>query len=464
MTEQGPPPPALPESVSKGVLAALVLLGFALVLVLLAPGGAERLADVVIRVLMSIGIVVLAVLAWLVGALGRRPEVVATPSALEPAPPELGGLEDMLGRPRGQGTWLSTILEAMAEGVVVCSPSTHVLLVNKAARELLDLRAAPVEGRLLLEVHRSPLLRDAVDEAVSEQRVIRRELVLRRQDSLHLAVVVAPIFEEDVVRGAVAVLHDISTIRHLERIRRDFVANVSHELRTPLATISGYAETLLSGAVELEPVATDFIEVIERNASRLTLMVEDLLLLARLEARGERRELDRIGLFGVVANVVEAVEAIADDKEIDLVVEVDHVPPILAERRALTQVMRNLVENAIKYTDSGGCIFLRADPDPTDPERIRVKVTDTGIGIEPKHLPRIFERFYRVDDGRSREDGGTGLGLAIVKHMVLAMDGEIDVESRPGEGSTFSVWLKIAAEEDANLQEEPGDGGDALRA
>ncbi|MBH25640.1 MAG: histidine kinase [Myxococcales bacterium] len=463
MTERPPSPSELPAAVSKGVLVALVTLSFALMLVLLAPGGAERLADVVIRVLMSIGVVAVAILAWLSGVLGRPPEAAEGP-VFQQLDSELGSLGDVLGRSREQGMWLTTILDAMAEGVVVCSPSTHVLLVNKAARELLDLRTSPVEGRLLLEVHRSPLLRDAIDEAVSEQRVIRRELVLRRQDTLHLAVVVAPIFEEEVVRGAVAVLHDISPIRHLERIRRDFVANVSHELRTPLATISGYAETLLSGAVELEPVATDFIEVIERNAGRLTVMVEDLLVLAKLEARGERRSLDSVRLFGVVADVVEAVEPIAEDKEIDLVVEVDHVPPILAERRALTQVMRNLVENAIKYTDSGGCIFLRADPDPDNEGRVRVKVTDTGIGIEPRHLPRIFERFYRVDDGRSREDGGTGLGLAIVKHMVLAMDGEIDVESRPGEGSTFSVWLKIAAQERADLQEESVDDRDALRA
>ncbi|MEO1270530.1 MAG: ATP-binding protein, partial [Myxococcota bacterium] len=462
MTDQDASPAELPPAVSTGVFVALLGVGFALVIVLLAPGGAERLSDPVIRALMALGIGAVAALAWIGGVLRPRQETVSPTPVLQTSD-ELTSLGDMFGRSREQGMWLTTILDAMAEGVVVCSPNTHVLLVNTAARELLGLRTSTaVEGRLLLEVYRSPLLKDAMDDAVAQQKVIRRELVLRRQETLYLALVVAPIFEEGDVRGAVAVLHDISTIRHLERIRRDFVANVSHELRTPLATISGYAETLLSGAVELDPVSRDFIEVIERNADRLTLMVEDLLVLAKLEARGERREMDHVRLFSVVSEVVEGVESIAEDKEIDLVVDVDEVSPVLAEHRALTQVMRNLIENAVKYTDTGGCVFIRAEPIERD--QICIKVTDTGIGIEPRHLPRIFERFYRVDDGRSRDDGGTGLGLAIVKHMVSAMGGEIHVESKPGVGSTFMVTLEAAPERRSMVREEEGNHGrDALR-
>jgi two-component system phosphate regulon sensor histidine kinase PhoR len=259
------------------------------------------------------------------------------------------------------------------------------------------------------------------------------------------------------VRGAVAVIHDITALRHLERVRRDFVANVSHELRTPLATITGYTETLLSGAVELDDVSREFIETIERHGKRLGAMVSDLLVLARLEAHGEGVPRSAVRISDVVVDVLDDLQPLATDREVTLRIKrLSEVPPVLADRRGLTQVLRNLLENGITYTDVGGKVTLNTNVLDKG-RRVCIQVADTGIGIEAQHLPRIFERFYRVDEGRSRGAGGSGLGLALVKHMMLAMDGDITVKSTPGKGTTFYLTLDVAAAAPALA------GGDAAR-
>jgi len=337
---------------------------------------------------------------------------------------------------------LSTILDGMAEGVIVIGTDGRVVLVNPAAIKLLGLgKRVEVEGRRMEDLVGPPALHDAMNDAINARQPINRELSLPRTDTLHLAVAAAPTKEGGRVTGAVAVLHDITKIRQLERVRRDFVANVSHELRTPLATITGYAETLLSGSLQLDPMARDFIETIERNGRRLTLLVHDLLILARLESQGDGPRLGPVIVSNAVAEVLDALATTSDEQGVHLSVDLDELPAVLGEERALTQVIRNLVENAIKYTDNGGTVGLRAN---FDGEHVTMTVSDTGIGIEAIHLPRIFERFYRVDEGRSRDRGGTGLGLAIVKHMVQAMDGEIGVQSHPGAGSTFIIRLQVA--------------------
>ena len=302
-----------------------------------------------------------------------------------------------------------------------------------------------VAGKHLLEVYRSPQLKDAMDESVVTGEPLTRELVLRRGEApVHLVLAVAALRRPDGIHGAVAVLHDITALRRLERVRRDFVANVSHELRTPLATITGYAETLLSGAVELDPVSREFIETIERHGRRLSVMVADLLMLARIEASGEGVPRVAMRVSDVVVDVLDDVQPLADDRGVNLrIYRLSEVPPVRADQRRLTQVLRNLLENAITYTDRGGKVSLRATVDKAD-GRVKLEVKDTGIGIEAQHLPRIFERFYRVDEGRSRDAGGSGLGLALVKHMVQTMGGDIQVESTPGKGTCFTVLLDSA--------------------
>ena len=353
-------------------------------------------------------------------------------------------LTSRLSQTQADKALLSTILDGMTEGVLVGDREGRAVLVNPVASELLDL-GEDVLGRTLLELHRSPALKDAMDEVQARDRAIHQELVLRRADTLHLSVAVAPLRQGDEIRGAVAVLHDITTLRKLERVRRDFVANVSHELRTPLATITGYAETLLSGAVELDPVAREFTETIDRHIKRLNALVEDLLILARIEADGEQPRLGVVSMREVLAEVIDAVGPRAEKHNIAIKVDVKAATHVVAESRALTQVLRNLVENGIHYSNPGGRVRVSTR---RDGQRVTISVADAGIGIEPQHLPRIFERFYRVDPGRSREVGGTGLGLAIVKHMVQAMDGEIDVESTPGKGSVFMISLQAVEPRD----------------
>lgn len=360
---------------------------------------------------------------------------------------------------------LAAILNGMTEGVVVCDTDGRLVMVNPAARRLLGVGEGEVEGRLLLEVFRSPELTDALDEVTQLAEPIARELVVRRNETQHLMLAAAPLtYPEATSRGqrprVVAVLHDITRLRKLERIRRDFVANVSHELRTPLATITGYAETLLGGAVSLDPVAQEFVGTIERHVKRLNTMVADLLMLARIEADGQRPTLSAVSLSPIQSEALEAVEVLASERGVTLHKAQREAPPVLAEPRALTQVLRNLLENAVRYSEPDGEVRLVTE---LDEQRIRIHVIDRGVGIEPRHLSRIFERFYRVDEGRSRDEGGSGLGLAIVKHMVQSMGGEISAVSTPGEGSTFTVTLDVAPPSRSRTG-EPSDAAQRARS
>jgi two-component system phosphate regulon sensor histidine kinase PhoR len=241
------------------------------------------------------------------------------------------------------------------------------------------------------------------------------------------------------VLGAIAVFHDITRLKRLEKIRQDFVANVSHELRTPLTTIKGYAETLLEGALK-EEVAPQFVQVIKRHTDRLTKIVEDLLMLSKIESREFQLKREVISLPGFVDDVIDFVKEPAEKKKISI--SRDQIPSSLsveADRNYLEQVLINLLDNAIKYTPEGGRVMISAIE--KDQREIQFSINDTGIGIPKEDIPRIFERFYRVDKGRSQESGGTGLGLSIVKHLVQAHGGSIWVESQIGKGSTFYFTL-----------------------
>jgi two-component system phosphate regulon sensor histidine kinase PhoR len=241
------------------------------------------------------------------------------------------------------------------------------------------------------------------------------------------------------MRGAIAVFHDISRLKELERVRQDFVANVSHELRTPLTTIKGYTETLLDGALR-EEVAPQFLQVIQKHADRLAKIVEDLLTLSQIESKEFQVRNEKINLFEFVGDVFDFIKEAADKKKISIS---SHVDPssltVRADRGHLEQILINLLDNAIKYTHEGGKI--RVSVIKRDQGEIEFSIKDDGIGIPKDDLPRIFERFYRVDKGRSQELGGTGLGLSIVKHIVQAHGGRVWVESQPDKGSTFYFTL-----------------------
>ena len=243
------------------------------------------------------------------------------------------------------------------------------------------------------------------------------------------------------ISGLIAVFHDITELKRLEQVRRDFVANASHELKTPVAAILGASETLVDGAADDPDAAPRFLDAIRRNATRLAALIEDLLDLSRMEAKGQMMAPRAVRAGEALARAAAAFKESADLKRIRIeCVPADGVPAARGEPALLDRALLNLVQNAVRYTPEGGRVVLRAVPGD---EHVRFEVEDTGIGIPPQALARIFERFYRVDPARSRALGGTGLGLAIVKHAVESMGGTVSVRSTPGHGSTFAFTLPI---------------------
>jgi two-component system, OmpR family, phosphate regulon sensor histidine kinase PhoR len=337
---------------------------------------------------------------------------------------------------------LYTILRGMGEGVMVTDATGVITLVNPAFRTLFDLRE-DVEGKPLINITRHPSLHDAFKNAVESKTERVEEFTLPLYEVKTLLTHWVPLLEGENLQGVVAVFHDISDLKRLEKVRRDFVANVSHELRTPVTVIKGYAETLISGALTTDPErAVGFLEKIHRHAERLASLVGDLLILSEIEAGEKPPLLEPVALEGAIGHACALLEEKARNKKINIERSgIEGAPSILADRGKFEQVMVNLLDNALKYTPENGSIFISAKGRDG---LVAINITDTGIGIPTKDLPRIFERFYRVDTARSREQGGTGLGLAIVKHIIQQHGGSIAVESTPGKGSTFTVSLRYA--------------------
>lgn len=339
-------------------------------------------------------------------------------------------------------TRLDTILRGMGEGVMVASTDGFITLVNPAFRKMFAM-AEGVEGKRLIEVSRNPDLQAAFHDLTASGGELTREIRIQPGDVTLLTHWV-PLEMEGAGQGVVAVFHDITDRKYVEEMRRDFVANVSHELRTPVSVIKGYAETLMQdGMLASDPEqATRFVEIIRRHAERLTALINDILTLSSLEAKHTALELHAMDIVATVAKSCAMLAPQASEKEIRLQNDIAApLPRALVDQGRLEQVLVNLIDNAVKYTPGGGMIRLSAHQEGGF---IRVSVEDSGIGIPAKDLPRIFERFYRVDAGRSREQGGTGLGLAIAKHIVQLHGGELAVSSIPGRGSTFSFTLRVA--------------------
>ncbi len=330
---------------------------------------------------------------------------------------------------------LGGILAGMQEGVLVVDRNAHVIHANPALRGMLLLGADCI-GKPLLDVIRNADLLEILRRGQSQAAVASGEIELAGIKPRRLMAHVSPLENEH--GDLLVVLVDVTQLRQLESIRKDFVANASHELRTPVASMRSAAETL-RGAMDDPDAARPFLEIIERNAGRLHQLVEDLLDLSRIESREFRLQMEPLDL-GVFAELMtKSYSRLAQDKGIRLEVD-DNARGILAlaDRRAMEQIVGNLLDNAIKYCPHGATVHLRPD---VQGDKVRMTVSDTGPGIPPQHLPRLFERFYRVDAGRSRELGGTGLGLAIVKHLVEAMGGTVSVESEAGLGTIFSFTL-----------------------
>ena len=331
---------------------------------------------------------------------------------------------------------LQEILAGMSEGVLVVGPDGRALLINPAFYRLFDL-AGDFTGRPVLEITRHPGLARLVEDTLRlrEPQSVQIELTSPERRTLLLA-------SAALSKGAVVAARDTTELTRVADMRRDFVANVSHELKTPLAAIRGYAETLRDGALEESATARRFTERILNQAQRLQALLDDLLTLSRLEGVASALELEPVDLHDLVHRAVELVSASAREKRVEIEVEESPVPPLLGNAGELERLLLNLLGNAIKYNRADGKVLLRLSR--SDGEAV-LEVSDTGIGIPPESILRIFERFYRVDKGRAREEGGTGLGLAIVKHVAQAHGGNVEVESRLGQGSTFRVRLPIGS-------------------
>jgi two-component system phosphate regulon sensor histidine kinase PhoR len=348
---------------------------------------------------------------------------------------------------RSERDLLDSVLRGMQEGVLLLDAEGHIVLVNPALRNMLFL-PPDVRGRSLLEVIRHAELKEFLDAARSGGGPHSCEIELAglkpRRLLVHATRVTPEPQSTNDRTALLAVCVDVTDLRRLESLRRDFVANVSHELRTPVAALRSAAETLQTGAADDPNSARRFLGMIERNAERLHRLIEDLLDLSRIESSEFRLHVENVDLASVVRHVLAIFEDDARAKSIRLRAAVDSpVPPARADRRALEQILSNLIDNAIKYSSFGASVTVRAVQ--TD-RGLTLVVEDTGPGIGAKHLPRLFERFYRVDPGRSRALGGTGLGLAIVKHLTEAMGGQVSVTSVAGRGATFSVTLPRAGE------------------
>jgi two-component system phosphate regulon sensor histidine kinase PhoR len=330
-----------------------------------------------------------------------------------------------------------TILRSMAEGVAVIEPGQKIVFCNEAFCQAIGLRAVPCAGRLLVEVTRQAGLLQLVQQALEGNRKVTGEMETTAVPLRTYAMTAAPVIT-GAATGVVLVLHDITELRKLERMRRDFVANVSHEFKTPLTAIQGFAETLLSGALDDRQNSTRFLKIIRDHAVRLSRVTNDLLKLSSIEAGKLELAVQPVVLAQLVASCVETVRLKATGKRLALAAECDNHVEISADISRLREALLNLLDNAIQYTPPGGQVTVRVTQAE---QQARIAVSDTGIGIPKLDQQRIFERFYRVDDARSREVGGTGLGLSITKHLVEAHGGRIEVESEPGAGSTFTIIL-----------------------
>jgi two-component system phosphate regulon sensor histidine kinase PhoR len=352
---------------------------------------------------------------------------------------------------------IEAILMNMSDGLILTDKKGRILLSNKAVYTLFGIESG-IDGKTVMEALRKSELIELIDTIVETKETISREIEVTYPKELLLMVTAASYSVRGELSGAVLAFHDITRLKQLEDIRKDFVANVSHEIKTPITAIKGFAETLLEGALDDKENAYKFLETIKNHSERLNALVSDLLTLSRIELGDIKIEKETVDLHNVIDTVFETLKEKAQSKGLYLREEISPGPlEIRADRNRLIQILLNLVDNGIKFTEKGGVTIkvkseklkLKSERESTElltlnshlRNFIEISVEDTGIGIPKKHLPRLGERFYRVDKARSRELGGTGLGLAIVKHIVKAHGWEMQIESMPGRGTTVKIII-----------------------
>ncbi len=341
-------------------------------------------------------------------------------------------------------TEVKAILSSMEEGVIVIGRDERIILLNDPVYRMLDLRSRDTIGKSYWEILRNEEINSSLKEALLEKKTVRKEIhLLTPADSQFLMQISPVVLEKGDLTGVVAVFHDVTEFNKLAQMRSDFVANVSHELKTPLTTIKGFVETLKEGALNDPQKAERFLDFIKTHTERLELLVNDLLSLASIESKEVEMRWGGVRIPEVVQTAMAICKESIRQKKLTVEISFpEDLPPVRADAGKLEQVFLNLLDNAVKFTPAGGRITVSA---VQEGGYVRTDFRDTGVGIAADHLPRIFERFYRVDKARNREQGGTGLGLSIVKHIVEAHEGKVSVQSEPEKGSQFSVYLPLAA-------------------
>jgi len=335
------------------------------------------------------------------------------------------------------------ILSSMTEGVLALDAAGRVIIINKAGGALLGLDPQAAQNLPVQEVVQEPELKWFINRTLSNPDAVEEEVALasdgRKIVKAHGTSLRDP---QGMVLGTLVVLHDVTRLRQLEQTRRDFVANVSHELKTPITSIKGFVETLLAGALKEPDHAHNFLSIIAKQTERLQEIIDDLLTLSRLEQDVERRQIFLSGhrVKEIMQSAIQICEAKAAAKEIEIQLTCPDDLRARVNPPLLEQALVNLVDNAVKFSEPGGVVQVEAR---REGPRVVMRVRDQGPGIPPEHLPRIFERFYRVDAGRSRKVGGSGLGLAIVKHIARAHVGRVTVASTPGKETVFSLEVQV---------------------
>lgn len=352
-------------------------------------------------------------------------------------------LENRIATVITQRNEYQSVLSSMVEGVIAVDMAEYILSMNQSAANILGITRdlEELKGCSIQELTRSRDLHQFVSDTIGDGKMVEGDIRLYDETERIVNTQSVPLRDsEDARIGTLLVLNDVTQLRQLENIRRDFVANVSHEIKTPLTAIKGFVETLQHGGVEDAKEAGRFLEIINKHVDRLNAIVEDLLSLARIEQKGETEEInrERKPLIDIIKTAVQVIQPKADEKHIDIEIFCDASLSVELDVTLFDQALVNLVDNAVKYSPEHALVRLDAE---TSGPNLVISVLDEGPGIPKKHLPRLFERFYRVDKARSRKMGGTGLGLAIVKHAIQAHGGQVSVDSAPGKGTRFEIRI-----------------------
>jgi len=369
-----------------------------------------------------------------------------------PATEEMAGLADALNRMAAQldsrietvinqRNQLETVLASMLEGVIAVDSEERIVSINRIAAQLFENDPENCRDRSIQEVIRSPSLQQFIQRALSNPGPAEEDITVFQNEERVIDVKSSPLLDANQQqKGALVVFNDVTQMRRLENMRRDFVANVSHEIKTPLTAIKGFVETLQQGRVDKAEENERFLGIIQKHVDRLNSIVEDLLALSRIEQEDEHKEINfqQVKIEDIFQAAVQLCQSKAEEKKIRIDMDCEKDATAIFDPTLIEQAVVNLLDNALKYSEPQSTVMLKSNQQNSE---VIISVRDHGIGIAQKHLPRLFERFYRVDKARSRKMGGTGLGLAIVKHIAQAHGGHVSVESQLGEGSRFSIHL-----------------------